>query len=286
MKMMFIALGLILLVEKIHGENLATDSKLLLPDEGSLTRPKLNVTVRAENCINNNTHCHCDLYPNVNNDRWCIKLKDGMTDRCMKVACSSGYHCDCASHRVCEKKTKTAYKMVAENHVHQHSLSQSVTTFSGEHHADFQCAPEEMTMPTKPISQTSDLKIQALGEYQVFINDNQIGFSTTSGSKIFTEELQSGDVLSICVGRSSVTNYGLKFQFNDLNGNLQTIDSTWYASATFSSDWLDPSFDASANGWLAPVSVANSDPGFDASVPWMWAAGDHEMIFFRKMLSW
>lgn len=279
--------GVISLIKVTTGARLKTSSRLSLHQEFLDERPRLNVSVRAENCINNATHCHCDLYPNTNNERWCIKLIHGSTDTCTKVACSSGYHCDCASHQICDKKSTTAYAMAmapapALPITISGQMNHSDDDHSNHTHMEFPCAPMAMTIPKGPVTQTSDLTIQALGEYQLYLNGNQVGSSTTNSVGVFTEELQSGDVISIYSQGTSVSEYGVKFTYTDLSGNIQKIDSTWASSTSFSSNWLDSGFDPAANGWVSPSSVSMSGAGFDPSVPWMWGSTAGGMVYFQR----
>lgn len=230
----------------------------------SSAQAMMNVTVRAIMCISNSTHCHCAM-KNARENSACYKPVQGEKDRCYVGKCAAGYHCDCSSNNICELLSAVYYR------VEQPSVTTDI----------FDCVQDQKKIPRAIVGQTADFHIMAYGEFQLFINSDEIGFGESHRYKVFTGELRSGDVIGVIVKRHSPDTFGIKFRFNDLEKETRFIDENWYASATFSSSWLDKSFDPIARGWVSPVllKTINSD-SFDPNVPWMWL-GSEKMVFFR-----
>lgn len=227
---------------------------------------KLDMVVHAAECINNSTHCHCSLKSPGENSQ-CIKPVPSESGKCQKGPCAKGFQCDCGSGDVCEL-VSTKYYRVAE--------TPKTKIFS--------CIEDHKVIPRKLVARTSDFHIIAYQEFQLFVNDEEIGYGETNTAKTFTVEIHSGDVIGLIARRQSNSEYGIKLRFIDADEETRVIDENWYASPTFASSWLDQSFDPDFHGWKHPSTIStNSFPGFDPNVPWMWL-DDGDTVYFRYVL--
>lgn len=226
----------------------------------------LNATVRAADCINNETHCHCAEKPASIS---CIAYKplDEDNTQCTKRTCGLGYQCDCEAHDICAKLSMVSYIATGD-------ATEDITT----------CEQQQVDAPRVVVGQTSDLDIQVLGEFQLFVNGEEIGFARSSSHKTFTAEIAPGDRIAIIAKRQGPAEYGIKMRFRDLQGETRVIDENWYASSTYVSSWLHDSFDPPGASWTYPkVLQILSDASFDADVPWMWQ-GESQTVYFRYVV--
>lgn len=229
--------------------------------EGTLT-----TTIRANSCIVNTTHCHCAMVA-ANANSTCLKPVSGSENLCTKSGCASGYRCDCGSSAICVKKTVSSYKATESN--------QAETV---------QCTVESTTVPSEIVGQTSDFHIVAYQEFQLFVNDQQIGYGDSNVYKVLTAEISSGDVIAVVAKRRSEGVYGVKLRFVDVQDEIRVIDENWYASSTYEASWLDRGFDAEGRGWEKPVMASTvAEEGFDGKVSWMWL-GTAETVYFRYVI--
>lgn len=226
----------------------------------------LNATIRADDCTNNSTHCHCAMKAATTTSQ-CIKLMSGETDQCYKDACAGGYQCDCDSNDICGKVSTVYYQATGDSTSEQ-----------------FQCSQEVATVPRVIVGRTSDFHIIAYQEFQLFVNSEQVGFGLSSVYKVLTAEVRSGDVIALIAKRISADVYGIKLKFTDLEDETRVIDENWYCSSTYISSWLDSSFDPVAESWMAPSAATTiSDASFDADVSWMWF-GSAETVYMRYVI--
>lgn len=161
----------------------------------NMTSPQLlNATIRAADCINNATHCHCSEKPPASQ---CISYKHLDTDAelCTKGTCGLGYQCDCEAHNVCAKLSRVSYQP------------------SGDTTGDLvPCIRTQTEAPRKVVGKTTDLDIKVRGQFQLFVNGIEIGFSQLSVRKIFTAEIASGDRIAIIGKRQDTRIYGIKLK--------------------------------------------------------------------------
>lgn len=129
----------------------------------------------------------------------------------------------------------------------------------GDHTYQFDCGRENFNLPKSIVGPTTDFKVVAYQEFQFFINSMQIGYGKESNIGEFTAEVQTSDIIGVTCRQRSKTVYGVKLSFEDLGGNRRTIDSqTWYASAVFTANWLDDSFDPDSDpNWSFPTQVSS-----------------------------
>lgn len=252
-----VMLGLSMCLEPAFGATLPEK------DDHSLSAT-LNSTIRATSCIENSTHCHCDKYPNDSNERWCTKPLPNAINRCYNKLCMSGYHCDCKSDWICEKVSIVSYTAVGEK----------------TDKSNFTCQSENMKLPKKVVGQTTDFHAIAYQEFQIFVNNENIGYSTANIYKVFTAEIKVGDVIGLIAKRQSATMYGVKLRFTDLNREVRYIDENWFVSADFASEWLNKDFNPTAHGWVTPSIVNMTDIGFDSDTPWVWL-NNNDTVYFR-----
>lgn len=229
----------------------------------SMVHGHLNATVRAADCINNSTHCHCAMKQAGSNSK-CIKPIPGETGRCYMGTCASGYHCDCDAEDICMMVSTVYY-----------SVEGQPTTDT------FDCTQNQKEVPRTIVGHTSDFHITAFQEFQLFINSEQIGFGQSNQYKVFTAEIHPGDVIGVIARRQSSDTFGVKLRFTDVEREKRFIDENWYASAIFASSWLDDGFDPTAHGWSSPSLIQTiSSESFDADVPWMWLNSE-DTVYFR-----
>lgn len=222
---------------------------------------KLKHTVRAANCINNSTHCHCSLKQASSST--CLKPIVNESGRCTMGNCAAGFHCDCNANDICEMVSTVYY-----------SAADKSTDI-------FDCSSELVSVPRVIVGKTTDFQVIAYQEFQIFVNTEQIGYGKASIFKEFTSEVRSGDVIAVIARRLSADVYGVKLKFIDLQEEIRFIDENWFSSDQYDSSWLDAKFDPAATGWTRP-SITNTitDAAFDADVPWMWF-GTSETVYFR-----
>lgn len=226
----------------------------------------LNSTVRAADCINNETHCHCAERP-VSTSCIAYKPLENDNTQCSKGTCGLGYQCDCDAHDICAKLSMVSYKGTGDT-------TEDIVP----------CEQQQMESPRVVVGQTSDLEIHVIGEFQLFVNGDEIGFARSSTHKTFTAEIASGDRIAIVAKRQAPGEYGIKMKFRDLEGETRVIDENWYASSTYVSSWLHDSFEPADSGWTYPKIVRGlSDPSFDSDVSWMWQ-GTSQTVYFRYVV--
>lgn len=225
----------------------------------------LNATVRAADCINNSTHCHCALKQAGANSQ-CYKPVPGENAQCFKGKCAAGYHCDCDADDICEK-VSTVYYIVEGSPTSE----------------TFPCIQDQTKVPRRIVGLSSDFHVMAMQEFQLFVNTEQIGFGESNVYKVFTAEIHPGDVIGVIARRQSSDKYGVKLRFLDAERETRFIDENWYVSPSFSSGWLGKSFDPSSYGWSRPSMANIATPGFDANTPWMWF-GSADTVYFRYSL--
>lgn len=234
-------------------------------------------TVRAFECVNNATHCHCAVYPG--DGRTCYKPSLSDSTKCYLGKCGSGYHCDCMSNEVCQKLSTVAYVVDKSLAIDQSRV--------GDETYQFDCGQENVKLPKSIVGHTTDFKVVAYQEFQIFINSMQIGYGKGSNSGEFTAEVHANDIIGLVCRQQSKTVYGVKVSFEDLSGNSRSIDSqTWHASAVFTANWLDPSFDPESDpNWRNPTMVSSMSADlFFPGAPWFWL-NDNETIYLRHKLS-
>lgn len=189
---------------------------------------------------------------------------------CTRWQCGGkGYFCDCEAHDVCLKLSVVSYYPTGEE-----PPSTGVIP----------CAHEQSSVPRKVVGQTSDLEIKVRGQFQLFVNGDEIGFAQSSAHKTFTAEVTSGDRIALIAKQAAPDVFGIKMQFRDLQGMTRVIDNTWLASPSYVSSWLHESFNPEEAGWTPPAELSGiDDPAFDEDVPWMWQA-NAETVFFRYVV--
>lgn len=226
----------------------------------------LDATVRATDCISNDTHCHCTLKAAGLNSV-CVKPLQDEPGKCYNGTCAAGYHCDCDAHEICQKLS-TVYYVVT----------------SGASSEPFDCTQNQRIVPRVIVGETSDFHIVAYQEFQLFVNREQISFGTASQYKVSTAEIRQGDVIAVIAKRLSADVYGVKLMFTDGRNETRSIDKNWYASDTYISSWLSPDFDPVANNWTRPTLAATiTDAEFDPNVSWWWYNAS-ETVYFRYVL--
>lgn len=226
----------------------------------------LTTTIRANSCIVNTTHCHCAMVA-ANPNSTCLKPVSGSETLCTKSGCASGHRCDCGSNSICLKKAVSSYKATES--------SQAETV---------QCTVESTLVPSEVVGQTTDFHIVAYQEFQLFVNDQQIGYGDSNEYKVLTAEIRSGDVIAVVAKRRSEGVYGVKLRFTDVQDEVRVIDENWYASSTYEASWLDRGFDAEGKGWELPgMALTVTEEGFDGRVAWMWL-GAAETVYFRYVI--
>lgn len=234
--------------------------------ENKLTSERIPTTIRADSCIANETHCHCSLIaPSPNSV--CLKPLSGTGTTCMKGQCAAGYRCDCEANLICEKASVPSYK------TNDTSNDETVT-----------CMIETTKMPKTVVGQTSDFYIEAYQSFELFVNEKEIGYGIADESKVFSAEINSGDVIAVVAKRKSESVFGVKLRFVDVQDETRTIDENWFASSTLVSSWLSKEFDPVAAGWTAPsLATTVTSDGFDKNIPWMWF-GDADTVYFRYVI--
>lgn len=222
--------------------------------------------VHAADCVLNTTHCHCvESTPAPSGT--CIKPIVGKHGTCYLGGCAGGYKCDCSSSDICKLVTTVYY-----------AVESTPTT------SEFSCAMGLKEVPKKKVAHTSDFDIIAYDQFELFVNNDTIGFSNSIEHLKFTAEVTSGDVIGVKGTRGAGDEYGVKLVFADSIGERRNIDGNWWATNADQGDesWLQASFDPESNGWERPVAVDGriSDPSFDKSVSYMWL-GDYTTVYFR-----
>lgn len=238
----------------------------LILSSNCLPTKKIDTTIRASNCVSNATHCHCSMVQ-AKSEAVCLKPIANSIGRCTKGSCAAGYKCDCDSNLVCMKQTVTAYSTTDK------SSAMEVI-----------CTQSQPVVPKTVVVHTSDFHVIAFQEFQLFVNNDQVGFAQSNDYQVFTAELRSGDVVAVQARRLSKDKYGVKLRFQDLQLETRFIDENWYSSSTYDASWLDKSFDAVAAGWTHPsIASTVTDDGFDKDVPWMWN-GASEIMYARYVI--
>lgn len=182
--------------------------------------------------------------------------------------CAGGYRCDCNADDICKKVSVVYY-----------ATESTPTTI------EFDCTIGQKDVPKLIVGHTTDFHITAYQEYELYINNQQISYSTTSDYNTFTAEVNVGDIVSVIAKRGTEPEYGVKLRFINSAGETRNIDSNWYASSAYVSSWMDYLFDPVAHGWGTPsVSLTVPDPSFDSSTPFMWY-GTADTVYFRYALS-
>lgn len=229
----------------------------------------LSTTIRANNCVANATHCHCALVA-ADTNRRCLKPISGTGMVCIKSRCRSGYRCDCESHRICRKRTVSSYRAVEEG--------------ESEEGDTVQCRLESATVASEVVGHTTDFHIVAYQEFQLFVNEQQVGYGESNEYKVLTTEIASGDVIAVMAKRRSEKVFGVKLRFVDVQEEIRVIDENWLASSTYEASWLDAGFDGGGKGWVKPtVAVTVTEEGFDRRVAWMWL-GRAETVYLRYVI--
>lgn len=242
----------------------------------------LDSTVRAANCINNSTHCHCAVYPG--NGRTCYKPLDvhANTASCYLGYCGSGYHCDCQSSDLCQKLSIVSYSV--DNVLAINTSRVDDQTYS------FDCTKDNVNLPKWMVGHTSDFKVVAYQEFQLFINNEQIGYGMSNQDDEFTAEIKTNDIIGVVARRQSSSTYGVKVFFKNLEGENRTIDSNWFGSSVFTSNWLEQDFDPEADpNWVRPMLVPTlSADLFFPSSSWYWLEGSEaevpEVVYMRYQI--
>lgn len=213
----------------------------------------LKVTIRANSCIANSTHCHCGRVEARANSV-CLKPVSDSPGKCTKGNCAASYRCDCESNSICVKHNSTSYQTTDK--------SDSTTV---------DCTSSEVLVPKGITGTTTDFHIVAFQEFQLFVNEIQVGYGESNVYKVLTAEIASGDVIAVAARRLSSDVYGIKLRFQDIQLETRVIDENWYASSTLVAGWLDKEFDPVAHGWEQPsISTTTTGDNFDVNVPWMW----------------
>lgn len=224
-----------------------------------------STSIRAANCIQNGTHCHC--LPRTGSNSCYKHVQGGAVDECFSTTCSGGYGCNCESNDICILLSSVAY---------------SVSNTTDTSPSTFQCTPKNTVAPKFVVGHTTDFDIIAYQEFQLFVNSEQIGYSKSNIFKTFTAEIHSGDIIGIVAKRQSADTFGVKMQFTDLNGDSRSIDANWFATSTFFSEWLSHDFDPSLDpNWSRPsiVTTLASDAS-SSEIAWYWL-NDEETVYFR-----
>lgn len=245
-------------------------SVILLAD--SKSNVTLATTVRAQNCISNSTHCHCSLMP-AGKDSICYKPVHMKMGKCTIGGCASGYKCDCASDSICSKKTVKSYARA------------EITTFGRTTDDDvneIDCIESYKEVPYQVTGETVTFHIQGQQQFQLFIDDKEVGFSRNGEYKTVSTEICPGSVIAILAKRSTNDSYGIKFRFTDLKMETRTVDENWRCHSDYQAGWLQNSFDVQA--WHLPtISTKAAGSGFDGNIPWMWLR-DSDMVFMRYVV--
>lgn len=226
----------------------------------------LKTTIRANSCIANSTHCHCGVV-DAKVGSVCLKPIAKPPGKCKKGNCAAGYRCDCESNSICAKKSTTSYK---------------TTDTSDKTTVD--CTSSEVLVPKGITGTTTDFHIVASQEFQLFVNNREIGYGESNVYKVLTAEICSGDVIATVARRMSSDAYGIKLRFQDVQQEMRVIDENWYASSTFVAGWLDKSFDPVGNAWKHPsIATTITEDNFDKNVPWMWY-GTADTVYMRYII--
>lgn len=226
----------------------------------------LSSTVRANDCISNDTHCHCALRAAGSNSV-CVKPVPDDPGRCFNGTCAAGYHCDCEAHDICQKLSTVYYAVASDPSVQP-----------------FDCVQNQRVVPRVVVGETSDFHVVAYQEFQLFVNTEQISFGLASQYKVATAEIRQGDVIAVTARRLSADVYGVKLMFTDGRNETRFIDKNWYASDEYVSSWLSPDFNPTAYNWTNPtLATTITDPEFDQDVPWMWYR-KADTVYFRYVI--
>lgn len=88
----------------------------------------------------------------------------------------------------------------------------------------FQCTATSVQVPRSIVATTFDFFVAAREEFQLFVNDAEVGFAVGSAPyQTYTAQIESGDVVAISA-RSSGAEKGIKLRFVDLRNETRSID--------------------------------------------------------------
>lgn len=182
-------------------------------------------------------------------------------------SCAAGFHCDCNANTICEL-VSTVYYNATENTDEE----------------EFECSQSVAKTPRLIVGMTTDFHIVAYQEFQLFVNNEQIGFGEANQLKVFTAEIRADDVVAVAARRQSQDKFGVKLRFKDLQGETRFIDENWQSSDTFSSSWLSKTFSTATHNWTSPsITSTVTDVSFDSNVPWVWL-NDADTVYFRYVI--
>lgn len=151
----------------------------------------------------------------------------------------------------------------------------------------FDCIKENVNLPKWMVGHTSDFKVVAYQEFQLFINNEQIGYGISNNDDEFTAEIKANDIVGVFARRQSSSTYGIKVFFKNIEGGNRTIDSNWCGSSVFPSNWLEQDFDPEADpNWVRPTLVPTLPADlFFPSSSWYWLEGSGsevpEVVYMR-----
>ena len=169
----------------------------------------IQATIRASYCVANATHCHCTFQHR--HEGLCYRPLAGISGYCIEDKCLPGFQCDCSSNVLCIKEGSVIYLKA--------NAPKLIQEYPG-----VTCEAANFSLPVSIVARTTDITVTASGEFEVFINHEQIGYGDGDNVKTITAHISHGDVLGIHVQSGADFIHGVKLRFEDFNEDIRHID--------------------------------------------------------------